>query len=63
MLKLLTRHQVLHRWPRYNGDVEGRYMADTDLVPGIMLDDDVQVVPNMYDLPDHGRSKRLHNWL
>ena len=43
--------------------MEGRYFACSDRVPSTMLDDDVQVVPNVHDLPDHGWSKCLHNRL
>ena len=43
--------------------MEGRYFAHSNRVPSIVLDDDVQVVPYVHDLPDHGWCKRLHDRL
>ena len=43
--------------------MEGRYFAHSNCVPSIVLDDDVQVVPYVHDLPDHGWCKRLHDRL
>ena len=43
--------------------MEGRYFAHSNRVPSIVLDDDVQVVPYVHDLPNHGWCKRLHNRL
>lgn len=41
--------------------MEGRYFAHSNGVPSIVLDDDVQVVPYVHDLPDHGWCESLHD--
>ena len=53
VLESLTRSQVLHRRTRIDLNVERHDVSDSDFVPGVVLDDNVQVVPDVHDLSDH----------
>ena len=60
VLEFLTRSQVFHRRTRINLNMERHDVSDSDFVPGGVLDNDVQVVPNVHDLSDHGGREGLH---
>ena len=59
--ELLTRSLDFHRRARIDLYVERHDVSDADFVPGVVLDNDVQVVPDVDDLSDHGRREGFHD--
>ena len=61
VLELFARVKVFHWRPRIDLNMEWHDVTDSNLVPSIVLHDNVQVVPNVHDLPNHGWCEIFHD--